>query len=1106
MSLIELKYIRQFLGLLFCLLQLPLSAALSSIQQFTIMDGLSNNSVNTIFQDSRGFLWIGTEDGLNRYDGYRFEVFRFIPGQNECLTGNRIVAITEDSHGNIWIGTRSRGISVLQKKDGRFRTYQHDLQNQYSLPENGVFGFFTCNLGELWVKTENYLCRYDSLTDKFHAFGHFSNVFKRIHAFGFPVFEESDSTFLIGTKDGLNRFDRERRVFHRLYMEPESQEGNQHGVFDILSLNNEQVLLGTTGGLKILNTNEISIVLIPGEDRHAKVTVNSLMRDKTGRLWVGTNSGLDIFDPQRFQHRSAPLGGIEAELLDRKEITSVFEDESGIIWVGTRHHGIFKLNFLPPKFKSIGKSDLEQWPGHSLNILSVINDSQGNIWAGTLTRGLFKFNREKRVINHYIINRESYLNKKDAVWSLHEDYQGRIWIGTERGIYYIEPFSNVLREFNYGYDARYATLLRNNVITSITSNHSGIWFGTRFGLYQYVNGRISSYFKGQGSIDGLSSDEILSLSIDQSERLWIGTSSGINYFDELMGEIREVNFISSGLEPLNQVFSIAHDQTGNIWLGTGSGLLRMYKTESDSMRTELLPSLSNELIASVITDKSRNIWFSSSRGVSLLTPDGVIRDFDTHDGLPGHQFNTGSGSLGVEGEIYFGGVNGLCWIHPDSIQYNLHQPRVTVTGITLCHRGECTEILEGYPDQVKFRFKPGMLMEINYAAMDFAQPHKNSFKVKLVGYDKTWRPLTRNNSVVFSNLLPGKYKFMVLGSNNDLIWSEAPFEMKIEITPPIWMTNYAYAFYLLMIIFLIQMIINYRIRHYKKVNRSLTEKNVDKIRLEQQREALTRINQNLTDSINYATRIQSAMIPSEKVFRSVFPQSFIYFRPRDLVSGDFYWMHKDGHKLYVAVVDCTGHGVPGAFMSIIGMDLLKNIITGKKIDSPAQVLKQLSLELDATLRKNDQSLFGSETIKDGMDMGLCVIDTQKREIEFAGAVNGLYLIRNNELLTYKGDRFAIGRFNEGNIPEYTSKRIELMEDDIIYLFTDGYVDQFGGAEKKKFKYRRFRHLLLNIHKLHPDDQKAILHQKFEEWRNGEDQVDDILIVGLKPLKEDAPEY
>lgn len=544
---------------------------------------------------------------------------------------------------------------------------------------------------------------------------------------------------------------------------------------------------------------------------------------------------------------------------------------------------------------------------------------------------------------------------------------------------------------------------------------------------------------------------------------------------------------------------MAIDAVGKLWVGTRSGLYVITRESQDSLVSERVKGLEGEMITAILPDEKRRIWVSSSKGISMYSPEGTIRSFDELDGLPGQLFNPGSAFRADDGTLYFGSVSGLCWIHPDSISYNLYQPRIAITGISLCHRGDCEDVMQSALNELTFKYKPGIMLEINYAALEFTQPSKNSYKVMLEGYDDDWRAVTNDNSIGFSNLMPGKYKLRIMASNNDFTWNNKPLELPIVITPPLWMTKYAYAFYLLLIIFTMQLLINYRIRHYKKANRSLTEKNVDKQKLQEQREILTRINQNLTDSINYATRIQSAMIPTETVFRKVLPHSFVYFRPRDLVSGDFYWMHERDNKIFVAAVDCTGHGVPGAFMSIIGMDLLKNIVAGQMEDDPARILEKLSQELDQTLRKNDQTFLDAESIKDGMDMAICVIDKENHTLGFSGAVNGIYLVKDNELHSFKGDRFSIGRITGGKIPEYTKNMIPIGEDDMLYLFTDGYVDQFGGPDHKKFKYRRFRHLLLNIHKLHPDDQKAILHQKMEEWRGEEEQVDDILVLGFKVL-------
>jgi ligand-binding sensor domain-containing protein/serine phosphatase RsbU (regulator of sigma subunit) len=1078
----------------------PLKALVSSVQAFTINEGLSNNSINVIFQDSRGFLWIGTDDGLNRFDGYNFLVFKKTPAEGNGLSGNRILAIAEDKFGNIWVGTRTGGISVLMLETGDMVHYRHNPQDKHSLPEDIICGFHINSDGDIWIKTENYLSRHDPETGLFFSYGHFSNVFKRSQPGSMPVMPESDSTFLMGTKDGLNRFNRLNGVYVRLHV-----TGNQGAylndlVTDILTVGRGRYLAASRVGLRYF---EPGVYMLPVQARNnlgGEIAVNSLMEDRTGNIWVGTTRGLEIFRTENFTHEVYQGNAAELRSVIPYEVTEIFEDASGLLWVGTRFNGLYKLSTHPPKFTFIGEEDEWQWPLKSFNIKAVHVDPDGRIWMGTMSAGVYALYPESKALRHFVVSPEAFRSQNDAVHSLHKDSDGVLWIGTNHGVYFLEPGSITIREFYYGYDPKYATLLRNNVISSIVKDSAGVlWIGTQFGLYRYISGRISGFFSDEGD---LWSDEVNALCVDKDGRLWIGTSGGVNYFNESSGLVEKVKVMADERQFNNQVLSLACDDNNRLWVGSRSGLMTIVREPGDSLSFSFVDALQNEMVTSILTDLNRRIWVSSSKGISQLASEGVVRHFDSYDGLPGQLFNPGSAFRSTGGELFFGGVNGLCWIHPENIGYNLHRPRIAITDISLCHRGECSQLLKGNLRELRIKYHPGQLLEIKFAAMEFTQPKRNQFRVMLEGYDKEWRPVSNLNSITFSNLTPGRYKLSIKASNNDSTWNNQAYELPIIISPPLWMTNYAYAFYLLIVIFLFQGIINYRIRNYKRANRLLAEKNVDKKRIEKQREALSKINQNLTDSINYATRIQSAMIPSEKVLRDIFPNAFVYFRPRDLVSGDFYWLFERDNKVFVAVVDCTGHGVPGAFMSIIGMDILKNIIGGQKENSPGRVLEKLSKELDYTLTKNAASFVGHETIKDGMDMSLCVFDRTKRELAFAGAVNGLYLIRNNELMAWKGDRYAIGRTQDGQVPQYTTTTIPILENDALYLFSDGYVDQFGGPDKKKFKFRRFRHLLLNIHRLHPDDQRSIIHQKFEEWRGKEEQVDDILLLGFKPLSKE----
>jgi serine phosphatase RsbU (regulator of sigma subunit) len=253
-------------------------------------------------------------------------------------------------------------------------------------------------------------------------------------------------------------------------------------------------------------------------------------------------------------------------------------------------------------------------------------------------------------------------------------------------------------------------------------------------------------------------------------------------------------------------------------------------------------------------------------------------------------------------------------------------------------------------------------------------------------------------------------------------------------------------------------------------------------------------NKNLTDSLIYAQRIQEALLPSETYFRKHFQDSFIFFKPKDIVSGDFYWIGEKDDKVFVAAADCTGHGVPGALMSVIGIEIIGKAINEGNIESPSQILAILNKALEKTF--SSEKNIGT-IIRDGMEIGLCQIDKANKKMVYSGAFIPLYLIRNNSLAEIKGDKVIIG-LNPGGI-SYTDHEIEIMEDDIFYIFSDGYVDQFGGSENKKFMYRRFRFLLTRIHNFSVADQKSILEEEFRGWIGNNVQVDDIMVIGFRPF-------
>ncbi len=305
---------------------------------------------------------------------------------------------------------------------------------------------------------------------------------------------------------------------------------------------------------------------------------------------------------------------------------------------------------------------------------------------------------------------------------------------------------------------------------------------------------------------------------------------------------------------------------------------------------------------------------------------------------------------------------------------------------------------------------------------------------------------------------------------------------------------YRFILYSALLIAFVYLFVMSQTRRLIKTRRLLKDKEQALDQVERQKLELEVRDKNITDSLIYAQRIQEALLPSEDYFRKHFKDSFIFFRPKDIVSGDFYWIGEKGDNIFVVGADCTGHGVPGALMSMIGLEIIEKTINEDNIEKPSAILAVLNKGLEKTFSREKNI---GTIIRDGMDIGLCVIDVKRKKIGYSGAFFPLYLFRNNSLIEIKGNKLIIGMNPEGI--SYADHEEELMDDDILYIFSDGYVDQFGGTENKKFMYRRFRHLLTTIHRFPLQDQKAILDDNIKSWMAGNPQLDDMMVIGFKPL-------
>ena len=536
------------------------------------------------------------------------------------------------------------------------------------------------------------------------------------------------------------------------------------------------------------------------------------------------------------------------------------------------------------------------------------------------------------------------------------------------------------------------------------------------------------------------------------------------------------------------------EHKGSILMGTSDGVKVFDRRTGCETATKIFDQFKNKVIYSIACDENGILWLNTSSGIGYVDSNyGNVYTFGNADGL----YNEGNECrkfTSADGIIYFGQVTAVNTIDTRHVTFNTRIPHTIVSQVLYCPNGEEYKMTMKDDTTYCHIYQPNATTRLQVASSDLTFPARNRFLYKID--DGNWTELSNSNEILLPSLFPGTYRVRLRSSNADKTWSYDIKSIYINIEPPLWMTRPAIIFYAIWMMGMLWLFFNMRLR---KINRRMRLEAEGKAKrsIEEQRNQLAGVINEQRSSFNYAKRIQDALMPKAKQFESYFAKLFILYRPKDIVSGDFYtFYHRDG-KTFVISADCTGHGVPGAFISILGIDHLNSIIMQQKVDDAGQILTLLQSELRKAITQ-----IGTEEVNDGMDMTVCVVHHAEKSVNFAGAMNDMYIIRNNEVLTFHGERMSIGTDTsmDNSHPEITfrSQDIDCLPGDMMYLFSDGYCDQFGGPEHKKFKVRRFKNLILNIHKLPANDQMLLLNQKIIEWMGGGEQTDDISVIGFQP--------
>jgi signal transduction histidine kinase/ligand-binding sensor domain-containing protein len=805
------------------------------IEQFSVEQGLSQTTVLCVLQDDKGFLWFGTEDGLNKYDGYSSTIYKHDPDDAReewgSLSDNWVQAIYQDRAGMLWVGTLDGGLDRLDPRTNRFQRHAHDPQDAGSLSSNSVTAIAEDGTGMLWVGTSKGL---DRRAPGAAAFEHLipANVITALTV-------DDEGTLWVGTDgEGLKRYDWEAGAFVDYAHDPGDTNSLSHDSIRAIYQDDEGVLwIGTDGGLDRLDRKSGRFDHYrhdpdsPQGMRHDPV--RAIHQTHPGSLWVGTwGSGLALLDRETGQFTR-----VEADL---SHIWALHQDRSGALWAGTDSHGLARLDVSGSGFVHYTHdpaAGVEMRGGLSdHNVRGIYQEDSGVLWIGS-GGGLDRYDPATGEWTHYRHDpQDPHSLSDDSVWAIHADRKGVLWVGTRQGLNRLDPRTGTFTRYRAepGPNAQGApTGLSDDFVLPILEDREGtLWIGTFAGGLNRLDpatGQWAHYRHDPGDPDSLSSDSVMSLLEDREGVLWIGTvGGGLDRFD-VEHEVFK-HYASDPADPRslshNLVASIYEDAHGTLWIGTPGGLNRMDRgAPGASARTfahyRERDGLANDMVYGIVEDEAGFLWLSTNNGLSRFDPrTETFRNYDPSDGLQSSEFNSFAYHKGSDGRIYFGGINGLNAFYPGDVRDNAYVPPVVLTGLT---QGGREFELEGALDEVSeltFRW-PNNFFEFEFAALSYLYPEKNRYAYMLEGFDGEWVQLGTRRFGRYTNLPGGRYTLRLKGSNNDGVWNETGTAIQVRIMPPVWATWWFRGLLLLLLLAAVGGVYWQRVRRVEARSREL---------------------------------------------------------------------------------------------------------------------------------------------------------------------------------------------------------------------------------------------------------------------------------------------
>jgi len=780
--------------------------------RLSIEHGLSNSSVLSIHQDRQGFLWIGTLDGLNKYDGYQFTTYRHDPSNPNTVSDNAIWVIHQDQAGALWLGTNG-GLNRFDPATETFVNYRYDPANKNSLSHDRIWAIHEDGLGVLWIGTDGGgLNRFDPVSETFTVYRHDANDPNSLNDNRvMAIAEDQHGILWVGTWDGgLNRFDPATETFTHFRHDPSRANSLSHNRVLAIHVDQQNIIwIGTwDSGLNRFDPVTESFTLFrhrPSDPTSlSNDDIRTIYEDRQGRLWIGTwDGGLNRFDPVTGIFASYRHNPDDSDSLSGNRIRAVLEDQGGVIWVGSWDGGLTKLHQSTKQFFSYRYSDRN---GHrSLrDIRTVIEAESGMVWLGTAD-GLYRLDRRDEQIIPFSFDSESSEGfSHGQINTIFQDRAGTFWIGTNDGLSHFDVMDQTLTTYQpIPYTP--SSLSHAEVNVTYQDRRGVLWVGTVGGGLNKFDASTQSFTHYQHSLyerDSLSNNVIRAIIQDQDGILWVGTSGGgLNRFDPLTQSFTRYQYDSNNPNSLShdQVNVIYSDKRGTLWIGTKDGLNKFDPSTQSFRRFYEQDGLSSSVIRAIQEDDATpsNLWIATDEGLTRFNPTlNTSRNFGVDDGLPFSTFSRGVSFRNQEGELFFGGSEGLIVFHPDQVQNNPHQPPIVITRFQTNNKDFVLSKHIAYLDEINLSYQENVI-SFEFAALDYVAPEKNQYAYKLEGFDADWiKTDAQERLVTYTNLKPGQYIFRVQGSNNDGIWSEAGTAVKLIVHPPPWQTWWAYGLYI----------------------------------------------------------------------------------------------------------------------------------------------------------------------------------------------------------------------------------------------------------------------------------------------------------------------